>query len=475
MKVTDKEIKYSQLQINFEDSLQEDNAEQESNAGVYVSLKITENNITNGFVVKDRLLEKIMNKENVRVALKRVISNKGSHGVDGMKVDELRAYLNDNWITLKQSIMDGTFRPNPARRVEILKEDGIKKRKLGIPTTVDRVIQQAIAQILSPIYEVQFSDNSYGFRPKRSAHQAIRKCQQYIQEGYTYAVDMDLERYFDTINHSKLIEILSRTIKDGRVISLIHKYLRAGVIIGYSYEETIEGVMQGGPLSPLLGNVMLNELDKELEQRGLRFTRYADDLMIYCKSKRSAMRIMDSTVSFVEKKLFLKVNKEKTKVDLAWKLKFLGFSFYKSKDGVRVRIHPKSIAKMKAKVKLLTGRSFGLSNEERPIKLRRYIMGWINYFKIADIKSLLKRVDEWMRRRIRMIYWKQWKKVGTKLNQLISLGIEKGKAWEFANTRKGYWRISNSPIMSRSLTNDNLKKRNYIFFSDYYSHVNSIN
>lgn len=311
---------------------------------------------------------------------------------------------------------------------------------------MDRVIQQAISQILSPKYEEQFSDYSYGFRPKRSAHQAVRKCQQYIQEGYIYAVDMDLEKYFDTINHSKLIEILSRTIKDGRVISLIHKYLRAGVVIGNSYEETIEGVMQGGPLSPLLGNIMLNELDKVLEQRGLCFVRYADDLMIYCKSKRRAMRVMDNTVSFVEKKLFLKVNREKTKVDLAWKLRFLGFSFY---------------------------RSFGVSNEERPIKLRRYIMGWINYFKIADMKSMLAKVDEWMRRCIGMVYWKQWKKVRTRINQLISLGIGKSKAWEFANTRKGYWRISHSPILSCSLTNDTLRKRNYLFFSDYYSHVNS--
>ena len=229
--------------------------------------------------------------------------------------------------------------------------------------------------------------------------------------------------------------------------------------------------MQGGPLSPLLGNIMLNELDKVLEQRGLRFARYADDLMIYCKSKRSAMRIMDNTVSFVEKKLFLKVNREKTKVDLVGKLKFLGFSFYKIKGEVRVRIHPKSIFKMRAKVKVLTGRSYGLSNEERPIKLRRYIIGWINYFKIADIKSLLKTVDQWMRRRIRMVYWKQWKRVRTRFSQLSFLGIGKSKAWEFANTRKGYWRISKSPIMSRTLTNNTLKQRNYIFFSDYYSHV----
>jgi RNA-directed DNA polymerase len=471
MNVTNKEIKYSQLQL--EGLLQEDSAEHESSAGVYASLRITENNIINGFVVNDRLLEKIMDKGNVRFALKRVISNKGSHGIDGMKVDELRAYLNNNWITLKQSVMDGNFRPKPARRVEIPKEDGLKKRKLGIPTTVDRVIQQAIAQILTPMYEIQFSDNSYGFRPKRSAHQAIRKCQQYIQDGYIYAVDMDLEKYFDTINHSKLIEILSRTIKDGRVISLIHKYLRAGIVIGHSYEGTIEGVMQGGPLSPLLGNIMLNELDKVLEQRGLRFVRYADDLMIYCKSKRSAMRVMDNTVAFVENKLFLKVNREKTTVDLAKKLKYLGFSFYNSKNGVRVRIHPKSVARMKAKIKLLTGRSYGISNEERPIKLRRFIMGWINYFKIADIKSLLKTVDEWMRRRIRMVYWKQWKRVRTRFKKLTSLGIERSKALEFANTRKGYWRISNSPIMSRSLKNDVLKKLNYLFFSDYYSHVNS--
>ena len=474
MNVTDKEIKYSQLQFNFEDSPQEDNAEHESNAGVYESLKITENNITNRFVVKDRLLEKIVDKENFRVALKRVINNKGAHGIDGMKVDELRAYLNENWETLKQSILDGTYHPNPVRRVEIPKDNG-KVRKLGIPTAIDRVIQQAIAQVLSPIYEPLFSNNSFGFRPKRNAHQAIRKCQEYIQEGYKYAVDMDLEKYFDTVNQSKLIEVVSRTIKDGRVISLIHKYLRSGVIIKNTFEETVEGFSQGGNLSPLLSNVMLNELDQLLEKRGHKFARYADDLMIYCKSKRSAVRVMDNTISYVENKLFLKVNRDKTSVDLAIRLKFLGFSFYNSKKGVRVRIHPKSVTKMKAKVKELSGRSFGISNDERPVKLRRFIMGWINYFKIADMKAMLMKTDEWMRRRIRMIYWKQWKKVRTRFKNLGLLGIEESKAWEFANTRKGFWRISNSPILARSLTNDVLKKLNYINLLDYYNYVLSVN
>lgn len=474
MKVTDKEIKYSQLQFNFEDSLQENNAEHEGNAGVYASSKITENNNTNRYAVEERLLEKIVDKGNFRVALKRVIANKGTHGVDGMKVDELRTYLNDNWETLKQSILDGKYRPNPVRRVEIPKDNG-KVRKLGIPTAIDRVIQQAIAQVLSPIFEPLFSENSYGFRPKRNAHQAIKKCQEYIQEGYVYAVDMDLEKYFDTVNQSKLIEILSRTIKDGRVISLIHKYLRAGVIVKNTYEETVQGFSQGGNLSPLLSNVMLNELDQLLERRGLRFVRYADDLMILCKSKRSAERVMDNTIEFVEKKLFLTVNREKTMVELATRVKFLGFSFYNSKQGVRVRVHPKSASKMKAKIKELTARSNGVSNAERPIQLRRYIMGWINYFKIADMKSLLAGIDEWMRRRIRMIYWKQWKKISTRFKNLKLLGIQESKAWEFANTRKGYWRVSNSPILSKSLTNDRLRKLNYINFLDYYNRVLSVN
>jgi RNA-directed DNA polymerase len=279
------------------------------------------------------------------------------------------------------------------------------------------------------------------------------------------------EKYFDTVNQSKLIEVLSRTIKDGRVISLIHKYLKAGVVVKHKFEDTEIGVPQGGNLSPIFSNIMLNELDKELESRGHRFVRYADDLLIFCKSRRSVERTLENILPFIEGKLFLKVNREKTVVDEARKVKFLGFSFYQMKGKTRVRIHPKSIAKMKTKVKEHTSRSNGKVNEERAKELRRYIMGWVNYFKIGDMKGLLQTTDKWMRRRIRMIYWKQWKRVRTKFDKLQSLGIQKQQAWEYANTRKGYWRISKSPILSKSLGNNTLNGLGYLFFTDYYRQV----
>jgi Retron-type reverse transcriptase len=470
MKVTEAGAKGSQLPK--EGSPQKNSAEHEEYAGVHIPARITEKDDTNANESKDRLLEKIVSRDNLNEAFKRVKANKGSHGIDGMGVDELLQYLRDNGEIIKQQILEGKFRPNPVRRVEIPKENG-KKRNLGIPTVVDRVIQQAIAQVLTPIYEKQFSDNSYGFRPKRSAHHAIKRSQQYIKDGYRFVVDMDLEKFFDTVNQSKLIEVLSRTIKDGRVIALIHKYLRAGVVVKHKFEDTEIGVPQGGNLSPILSNIMLNELDKELEKRGHKFVRYADDLLIFCKSGRSAERTLQNILPYIEKKLFLKVNCEKTVVDLATQVKFLGFSFYTSKGETRVRIHPKSIAKMKAKVRELTARSNGMGNVERAKKLRRYIMGWVNYFKFADMKKLLQSTDEWMRRRIRMVYWKQWKRIKTKFVKLISLGIPEGKAWEFANTRKSYWRTSNSPILSRSLGNNTIKNLGFLFFSDYYRQVNA--
>lgn len=469
MKVTKAGAKNSQLP-ETEGSTQKNSAEHEGYAGVYSPAKITETDNTNVNESEKRLLEQIVSSHNLNEAFKRVKANKGSHGIDGMKVDELLQHLKENGETLKQSILDGKYCPNPVRRVEIPKENG-KKRNLGIPTVVDRVIQQAIAQVLTPIYEKQFSENSFGFRPKRSAHDAIKKSQSNIQEGYAYVIDMDLEKYFDTVNQSKLVEVLSRTIKDGRVISLIHKFLKAGVIVKHKFEETEVGVPQGGNLSPILSNIMLNELDKELNRRGHRFVRYADDMLVFCKSRKSAERTLTNILPFIEKKLFLKVNKEKTVVDEATKVKFLGFSFYRHRGETRVRIHPKSATKMRIRVKELTSRSNGEGNEARAEQLKRYIRGWINYFKIADMKKLLQSTDQWMRRRIRMTYWKQWKRVRTRYANLKSQGIHEQKAWEYANTRKGYWRISNSPILSKSLGNNVLKQLGFLFFADYYRQV----
>lgn len=475
MTVTKRETKCRQLHRNLDEEnegySQKVSAEQKGYVGAYDSLRITENNIINANLSQERLLEQILDRSNLNNAFKKVKSNKGAGGVDGMKVDDLLQYFRDSKAELIQTILDGKYRPNPVRRVEIPKEGKGKVRKLGIPTVVDRVIQQAITQVLSPIFEKQFSNNSFGFRPKRSAHGAIKKCIENANNGYRYVVDMDLEKYFDTVNQSKLIEILSRTIKDGRVISLIHKYLRAGVIERHSFKETEIGVPQGGPLSPLLSNIMLNELDKELERRGHKFVRYADDMMIFCRSMKSGIRTLANIIPYIENKLFLKVNTEKTEVASIRGVKFLGFSFYKKKDEIKIRIHPKSVDKMRNKIKEYTSRNNGWSNEYRKCKLKRYIQGWVNYFKIADIKTLLKRTDEWMRRRIRMIYWKQWKKIRTKYKMLKHFGINEDKAWRYANTRKGSWRISKSNIMNYSLDNKTIEELGYLFLSKYYRQV----
>jgi len=281
-------------------------------------------------------------------------------------------------------------------------------------------------------------------------------------------VDMDLEKFFDTVCQSKLIEVLSRTIKDGRVISLIHKYLNAGVVQNGMFTKTEVGVPQGGPLSPLLSNIILNELDKELSRRGHRFVRYADDCMVFCKSRKSAERTLENIVPFIEEKLFLKVNRDKTTVEHISKVKYLGYSFYRFKGKCRLRVHPKSITKMKAKLKELTARSNGWGNEFRALKLTQFIRGWVNYFSLADMRKLLYGVDEWMRRRIRLVYWKQWKKIKTRYKMLKHFGINEYKAWEFANTRKGYWRTSKSPILQRSLTNKAIANLGFMNLTDYY-------
>ncbi len=434
-------------------------------------MRITENNLTsNHHQSGNGLLEQILSPINLNAAYKQVRRNKGSGGVDKMDVGSLKDYLVRKKEDLITSIERGKYRPNPVRRVEIPKENG-KRRELGIPTVVDKVIQQSIAQQLSLFYEPEFSPHSFGFRPKRSAHQALSKCRDYITEGYKYAVDIDLERFFDTVSHSKLTEVLSRKVKDGRVISLMHKYLNAGVMKEGRYEETPEGVPQGGPLSPVLSNILLNELDRELERRGHKFVRYADDMVIFCRSRRSAERTMQNIIPFIEGKLFLKVNRDKSKVAHVRGIKFLGYSFYVYKGEGRLRIHPKSVAKMKAGIKKLTSRSNGWGSDRRKEALSQYIKGWVQYFKLADMKKLLIRVDEWYRRRLRMVIWKQWKRIKTRMANLRKLGINKHKAYEWANTRKGYWHIAGSYILATTITTERLRLAGFVFLSDYFIKV----
>ena len=446
-------------------------AEQKEYAEVFAHPRIAENNDIITDFQTDGLMEKILHKDNLNKAYKKVKSNKGAGGVDRMSVDELLCFLRDNQKQLIQKIKDGKYKPNPVRRVEIPKETKGEFRKLGVPTVVDRLFQQAIIQVLSPIFEKQFSENSFGFRPNRGAHDALKQCQTNVNDGYVYVVDMDLEKFFDTVCQSKLIEVLSRTVKDGRVISLVHKYLNAGVISRGMFEKTEVGMPQGGPLSPLLSNIMLNELDKELTRRGHRFVRYADDCMIFCKSKKSANRTLNNIVPYIEGKLFLKVNRTKTCVAHISKVKYLGYSFYKYKGKCRFRVHPKSVEKMKNKIRELTDRHNGWGNEYRALKLTQFIRGWVNYFGMADMKSMLRSNDEWLRHRIRAIYWKQWKKVKTKFKELKKLGVEEEKAWICANMRNGTWYCGGYFVLQTAFNNKKLRELGYPTFTEFYLEI----
>lgn len=470
MKVTKVGTKESRIPCCGKGCSQRDSAEHEGYAGALTDKRITENNNTDANSQGDKLLERIMSRENLNNAYKQVKRNKGAHGVDGMEVEELLQYLKDNGDELVKLVLDGKYRPNPVRRVEIPKDNG-KMRTLGIPTAVDRMLQQAVAQVLQPIFEPQFAETSYGFRPKRSAHDALKKCKAYANEGYTYVVDMDLEKFFDTVNQSKMVELLSRTIKDGRVVSLIHKYLAAGAINKGKFEETELGLVQGGNISPLCSNIMLNELDHELERRGIKFVRYADDMLLFARTKRAAARMLEHILPFIEGKLRLRVNREKTVVAYIGKIKFLGYGFYPSKDGIKLRVHAKSISKMKARIKELTARSNGLGYDELKLKLKQFITGWLNYFKLADMKNLLKATDQWLRRRIRMYIWKRWKRVRTRYTMLRKLGKDHNTAFKFACTRKGYWRIAKSPILNTAVTDARIEQAGYTTFSTYFKTV----
>jgi RNA-directed DNA polymerase len=417
---------------------------------------------------EEDLLERIVSRDNLNRAYEKVKANKGSHGVDGMKVDGLLPLLKRDGERLKRSILSGEYQPQAVRRVEIPKPDG-GMRLLGIPTVVDRMIQQAIAQELTKIFDPEFSANSYGFRPGKSAHQAVIAARGHIEQGYGWTVDIDLEKFFDKVNHKKLMELVGRKVKDERVLRLISRYLESGIMMNGVKVKSEEGTPQGGPLSPLLANIMLDELDKELEKRGHKACRYADDCNIYVKSLRAGERVMRSIGKYIENELKLKINRNKSAVDRPSKRKFLGFSFYQIKEKVRNYIPQKPIQRFKKKVKEITARSKGIDMQTRQDRLNWLITGWVNYFRIADMKGIATKLDKWIRRRIRMCYWKQWKKVGTRYANLKKLGIDKWKAWEWANTRKGCWRISNSFILSRSLTNKYLEDEGFLSMTEVLS------
>lgn len=398
----------------------------------------------------------------------KVKRNKGTAGIDGMSIEDTFEYLKQHGNELRKRLITGTYEPSPVLRVEIPKDNG-KVRRLGIPTVIDRIIGQAIMNILMPIIDPAFSNNSYGFRPKRSTHDAIKKAKEIIDNGYEYVVDIDMSQYFDTINQDRLMYLLTKHIEDKELLKLINKYLHCGVSINNVVYKSRLGVPQGGALSPLLSNVYLNELDKVLKARKLKFVRYADDVQIYVKSKRAGERVMNNTTKFLEDKLDLTVNKEKSRVVYYSRSSFLGFGFYKFNGKCKINISEKSKLKFKTKIKQITKRNRGKRIEQIIFELNEYTTGWVNYFKVTNNTTFFVNSDSWVRRKIRVYIWKQWKKIKTRHKNLVSLGIDNSKAWEFANTRKGLWRISNSPILGRTLTNKYIGDLGYKSLSKMYS------
>lgn len=417
------------------------------------------------------LLEEILNPNNLNKAYKKVVANKGVAGVDGITVEEEFDYLKENGDRIKNQIRKRRYKPQPVKRVQIPKENG-KMRNLGIPTVTDRIIQQAIFQVISPIFEKQFKDNSFGFRPGKSCEQAVIKALEYLNDGYEWIVDIDLEKFFDTVNQDKLITIIGKTITDGDVVSLIRKYLSAGVMEKGIVKPTYVGTPQGGNLSPLLSNIMLNELDKELEARGLNFVRYADDCIILVKSEKAANRVLASITKFIEKKLGLKVNAEKSKVTRPTKTKYLGFSFWKSPKGQwKPKPHLKSYQKLIRKLKQLTDRSWSISLDSRIKKINYVVRGWVNYFRIANMRQKIIDIDQHLRTRIRVVIWKQWKKTIRRYKALRQLGLTHELAFNYANTRKGYYQICNTYIVKFAISTERLRKRGLVFLLDQYEKV----
>ena len=451
--------------------LQRDNVEHEEYAEAYS---------TDSRETKERdgadLLERVLERDNLNRAYKRVKANKGAAGVDGMTVDEALPWLKDHKGELLDSIRRGKYKPSPVRRVEIPKGDG-GVRKLGIPTVIDRIIQQAIAQILVPIYEPKFSDGSYGYRPNRSAKDAIQKVREYADQGYRYAVCLDLSKYFDTLNHELLMNMLREDIHDKRLIDLIKKYLKSGVMENGVVTKTEEGSPQGGNLSPLLANIYLDKFDKEFEGRGVKVVRYADDIVLLAKSERASLRLLETSIRYLEKKLKLKVNTEKSRAVSVYSIrnfKFLGFALGRNRNGAYIRIHPKSRVKAKQKLKRLTSRSQGRKLDTVLNNIKVFMQGWLGYYGIAEMKSTMDNWNGWLRRRIRMYIWKQWKKPKTRATNLEKLGMPDWMAYRNGNTRKGYWAVAGSGILTHTITNERLARRGYFDISAAYKSLHSL-
>lgn len=451
------------------DCLQRDGVERKEYAGVR-SAKSWEGKERGG---ANDLLEGILDRENLNRAYKQVKRNHGAPGIDGMSVEEAATWIKTNREELLQNIKAGKYKPSPVRRKEIPKPDG-GVRKLGIPTVIDRVIQHAIAQQLQTIFEPLFSDGSYGYRPKRSAQQAIQKVKVYAEQGYVHAVEIDLSKYFDTLNHELLLNILRRQIHDKRVIDLIKRYLKSGVMENGILIRTDEGSPQGGPLSPMLANIYLNEFDQEMARRGVKVIRYADDIVVLSKSKRAAHRLLVTCGRYLEDTLKLKINPQKSKTVsvLAIKqFKFLGFCLGKNGKGIYIRAHRESLGKAKRKLKELTRRNQGKNVRVVMENVKSFIRGWLGYYYVADIKRMLMSWNEWLRRRIRMYIWKQWKKPRTRIVNLKKLGISDWQAYQWGNTRLGYWRIAGSAVLSRSITNEKLARAGYYDFPAQYEQL----
>ena len=404
-----------------------------------------------GPAAAERLMEEVCERENLKQALRRVQANRGSPGVDGMTVEELPGYLREHWPAIRDQLLSGVYQPQPVKRVEIRKESG-GMRKLGIPTVLDRFIQQAMLQVLQRRWDRTFSEHSYGFRPGRSAHQAVAQAQKYIAEGYRWVVDFDLEKFFDRVNHDLLMGRVAKRVKDKRMLKLIRAFLNAGVMENGLVSPIDEGTPQGGPLSPLLSNLVLDDLDRELERRGHRFVRYADDSNVYVRSRRAGERVMASVSAFLTEKLKLKVNREKSAVARPWERKFLGFSFTSGRE-LKRRLAPQALVRFMKRVRALTQRTRGVSLKQMVEELNRYLRGWVSYFGFCQTRSELRDLDSWIRRRLRCVVWKQWKRGRRRFEALRRLGVGPELAAKTAGSAHGPWRISRSPALSYALPN----------------------